>query len=198
MNKTAERHRNDKLTQLNLTIEDVKSDLLNELRKADSKGWKITLVVIPVILTSLLGLFIWRVETNITERIQKEAMLHEAWLKISQEFFTQRFEAYRRLLKEVYTLETLIREANSRIEKRVDFYESIGALNNLKKSERLLISKELYRDIHEMWRLTRKAARERPISPEKVKTTSKLKEGIEARMRQELQVDKLSKLGESL
>lgn len=197
MNKTPERHRNDKLTQLNLTIEDAKNDLLNEVRKADSKSWKITLVIIPVILTSLLGLFIWRVETNITERIQKEAMLHEAWLKMSQEFFTQRFDAYRRLLDEVYTLETSIREANSTIEKRIGFYESIGDLNNLKNSERLLISKELYEDIYKMWCLTREAARERPISPEKVKTTSKLKEGIEARMRQELQVDKLSKIGES-
>ena len=198
MNKTPEKHRNDKLTQLNLTIEDAKNDLLNEVRKADSKSWKITLVIIPVILTSLLGLFIWRVETNITERIQKEAMLHEAWLKMSQEFFTQRFDAYRRLLDKVYTLETSIREANSTIEKRIGFYENIGDLNNLKNSERLLISKELYEDIYKMWCLTREAARENPISPEKVKTTSKLKEGIEARMRQELQVDKLNKLCESL
>src|SRR5262245_8381956 len=96
-------------------IQDLKSSVAREiggLKGGDPFWWKVTQVVLPVILTAALGFFVWFAQTRIQSTLTQQTSLFAAELGQRQFLFERRLEAYRQVYDHAWAAYSVMKEGD--------------------------------------------------------------------------------------
>jgi hypothetical protein len=177
---------------INSAIEEAKNEILKALSDRDPRWWKITLLVLPVILTSILGLTVFLVQSNIQDSINQDAGHLAARLNLAQDFYKQRLEVYMDLYTKIIDIELFFKDAgtdaadmNTLLSFLDDHTEELSKFSSSKK---LFISKQLHETVHDLWLSTIVTTWEE----RQLDSITDFKDKIETQMRADLIIDELS------
>jgi hypothetical protein len=146
--------------------EDVASrhDSVMKAIEASGKGdWR--KVVLPIILTTSLGFFVWygqnkiqaKVDNNKTEiqsKVDENNRLLSTRLALTEEFYKRRLNAYEKTCGEIANLRASLdrlRELEDNPDVGQQAFASVRAVNDLRKSDLLYLSNDFKNDLADLW-----------------------------------------------
>jgi len=175
------------------SIDAAKEEILNQLKSKDPWSWRILSIVLPIIVTSLIGWFIFMGQTRIQNSINIESSKLAMRLNLAHDLYTQKFKVYMELYNSIVSLSSSLKDSRIHPEDRTHTHDNIEKLSNLSDSNKLIIGDTLYNILNDMWR---SAIFSSPTEVMDIKYDSysdffKLKEKTEIQMRKDLLVKEL-------
>jgi hypothetical protein len=172
-------------------IKHLESTILDALKSKDPLWWRITQVILPIALTTILGLVVWHFQSNIQSKIQEtlneKTNLLQAQLGLERYLYERRLVAYQELYDKVLTA------SRSKQDLPVNYLQeklstrtvdsNLMILSEIVTSYKLISSKELNTFLFQTWYDVSKF--------ESTMTTEELINKIVDQMRKDLFVDKL-------
>ena len=187
MSDEIEARREDTET-LQSAIEDIKKAILAELKRKDPLWWKMTQVIVPIALTTILGFVVWTFQASIEETIDDKARLLNAQMGLVQSLYEARLDAYRALYEKALAIHRHEQDSRSQSpqaqEERKELHAALKILSELQSENKILASTELNSLLFTTWLNVARGQ-----SPE---SSEKLLQEIEEQMRRDLFVDRLS------
>ena len=173
---------------LQSAIEDIKKAILAELKRKDPLWWKMTQVIVPIALTTILGFVVWTFQASIEETIDDKARLLNAQMGLVQSLYEARLDAYRALYEKALAIHRHEQDSRSQSpqaqEERKELHAALKILSELQSENKILASTELNSLLFTTWLNVARGQ-----SPE---SSEKLLQEIEEQMRRDLFVDRLS------
>jgi hypothetical protein len=176
-----------------LAIQDLKSTLSQEIAKLkehDPFWWRVTQVVLPVVLTASLGFVVWFAQTSIQTTLNTQTSQINAELGLRQFLFERRLDAYKQVYDKALAAYSAIKDADAGTNSVQDEIDRLSRmLSELANASRLLSSAELNQLLQITWLQT---AQER-----KVGDTSDLLTKVARQMRKDLKIDEVDAFGQN-
>src|SRR5471030_2755178 len=79
----------------------MKFELLAALPKQDPRTWRLVSVVLPIVLTSVFSLFVYRVQAGMADKVDRESKSLQARLSLSQDYYRERLRIYQAIHESV-------------------------------------------------------------------------------------------------
>ncbi|HXX12850.1 MAG TPA: hypothetical protein VEK05_15140 [Burkholderiales bacterium] len=135
------------IERLAQAIDDLKSTLLTELKAKDPGWWRVVQLILPVVLTSLLGLVVWNFQSNIQRSLDEKASRLQAQLGVTQHLYEQRLTAYKELYDKAWEVHLSIQDVKTNASKatlaRKHLHDSLKALSVVQNANKIIASREL-------------------------------------------------------
>lgn len=178
----------------------VKQELLKELAdsNARSRRWELSMMVLQVILTSVLGLLVWRVQAGIDKKISDEGLRLSARLALTQDFYKDRLRVYSELHRACLQVKAAARQLRVSRDSRSVLTDNIAKLYESYSGNSLYLSSPLRQKLDALWMSAVECTRGQAPSQDLVRETVSLAEKVEAQMREDLFVDSMSELSQLL
>jgi hypothetical protein len=145
---------------------DLVSKLVDQVKAdAESKTWKIIQLAVPVLLTALLGLAIWWVQTGITQRIDRASRELSMQLALTEDFYKKKLSIYENADKQMRQVLAAIRDLrfDPNKKKRSAAIDELRQLNDTAEVNGMYMSEQASQAIKDVWFL---AANARLLSPD--------------------------------
>lgn len=140
-------------TGQNVTTQETPTDAKNEA----TKNWKVFVVVLPIILSTALGLMVWRAQTKIQSDISNSSAHLQSRLEtgsaLTQEFYKKRLEIYDETHKKMALLVDALQSARINRESVGVASDSLKSLNQTYRINNLYVSNEVAKELQQLWRL---------------------------------------------
>jgi hypothetical protein len=172
-------------------IEKAKSEIIAALPKEDSRVWKMTSLVLPIVLTSLLGLFVYVVQSGIESRLDDNSKRLQATLSLTQDFYQSRLKIYLAIhenavrIEEKAAIATGVPGGDSGLEDSVISFHDAYSINSI------LLSTDLRHLLKDFWNDATSAVRRDEIDSDDVAKILSGFDRLEWQMRRDLLVDEL-------
>jgi Na+-transporting NADH:ubiquinone oxidoreductase subunit NqrC len=148
----------NQITELNKQLTlllDGQKYIENKLKKSEQKGWKIFVVVLPILLTAVFGFITQKYTSRVEESLQKELVKNDniiaASLNVSQKLYNERFNLY----MEIYSLILALHDEIVTAEYEEGISPKLISLTSemYRKSEKnkLILSDSLYNPLAQLW-----------------------------------------------
>jgi len=174
-----------------LAIQDLKSSLSGQIAKLkdnDPFWWKVTQVILPIVLTATLGFFVWFAQTSIQTTLSQQTTQINAELGLRQFLFERRLDAYQQVYDKAWAAYLTMREGDAKRSTAQDQLDrEAQMLSELANASRLLSSEELNQLLIKTWLQT---AQERKIGD-----TNDLLAKVANQMRKDLKIDEVDAIG---
>ena len=82
-------------------LERMKFEILAALPKQDPRSWRLVSVVLPIVLTSLFSLFVYRVQSGIADKVDRDSKSLQARLSLTQDYYRERLRIYQAIHESV-------------------------------------------------------------------------------------------------
>jgi hypothetical protein len=172
-------------------LEEVKREILAALPKEESRIWKLIAVVLPIALTSLFSLFVYRVQAGIADRVDRESKALQARLSLTQDYYKERLRIYQAIHQSVVGVKDKADTAvGPTAEAALD--SSVEALYHSYANNSIFLTKELEDRLTELWRSSLAALRSDKITKADKEEIVKAIAAVEAQMRRDLLIDELT------
>jgi hypothetical protein len=159
-------------------VEAAKAEILAKIPKPDPVGWKLVTLVLPVILTSILGTIVFRMQSDINSR-----------LSLTQDYYRRRLEVYGKLYESLASIKRQAENALNRPTTTTGLDDTIVAFGDSYSANTIYLTQALINAVDEMWRDSSRAVGEPVFSPESLKVLRSNAARIEKQMRSDLVVD---------
>jgi len=136
-----------------LAIDNLKSAILAKLESHDPLWLRLTQLALPVVLTSVLGLMVWKLQTGTQDALGRQQTILSAQLGLKQYLYQKRLDAYRDIYDKLLATYTSSRNMteNGPSKAKSDFYDELTLLSNLATANKLIASDELNELIVDAW-----------------------------------------------
>jgi len=173
-------------------LEEVKRELLAAIQKQqDSRSWRLLSVVLPIALTSLFSLFVYRFQAGIADKVDRDSKALQARLSLSQDYYRERLRIYQLIHQSVIGVKDKAEVAEGPTGE-VGLDDSVSALYHSYANNSIFLTRELQNRLGELWKSSMTALRSDTVSKADVQ---KIVEGIaavEMQMRRDLLIDELT------
>jgi hypothetical protein len=170
-----------------LAIGDLKSILLRELKGKDPLWWRIIQLILPIMLTAILGFIIWKFQSSIQENIDEKASLWHAQIGLVQHLYEQRLVAYKELYDKALAIYRSLQEVKTNgpqaQSEKDNLHNNLMILSELRAANKIIASQELNTFLFQTWYDT--------IKGQSSESAEELMKKVEDQMRKDLFVDKL-------
>lgn len=160
--------------------------------RRDSGSWRLMQLILPVVLTSSLGLLVWQVQKNIELGMTEQGARLNAELSFAQELQKLRLQAYSKILSTIVNLEALLKQARLDGSKLGDAQKLTRIFSDASQEYRLIISSETEDTLNELWRAAVMAVGTKQVEVAHIKDLEDRVRGLEELMKRELGIDELS------
>ena len=75
-------------------LEETKREILAAVPKQDPRAWRLVSVVLPIVLTSLFSLFVYRVQSSMADKVDRDSKALQARLSLTQDYYRERLRIY--------------------------------------------------------------------------------------------------------
>ena len=173
---------------------EVKDAVKSAVKESDGKGWKITLVALPVVLTALLGVMFgyWGTQATkaIEQKISESNARLESRLTLTQEFYKRRLDAYQKVYATLLALQAAVTEAQFS-KQQTAINEALRKIHAYRTDQALYLSTKLRARLDELWAdVATAAANDAGVS----RRVSQAIAEVDAIVRADLQVDEIGKI----
>jgi hypothetical protein len=172
-------------------IEKATSEIIAALPKEDSRVWKLTSLVLPIVLTSLLGFFVYLIQSGIEGRIDDNSKRLQATLSLTQDFYQSRLKIYLAIhegavrIEEKAAIAGGVAGGDSGLEDNVISFHDAYSINSI------LLSRDLRLLLKDFWNDATSAVRRDEITSDDVSKILSGFDRLEWQMRRDLLVDEL-------
>ncbi len=176
-------------------LDGTRREILEAIPKGDPPGWKLLTLVLPVVLTSLLGLWVYRVQANIqanlTQKVERESNALQARLALTQDYYRERLSTYKDVHQRVVALREKARTAAHQSAFDAGLDKPISDLYGSYSGSSIFISNEVLVALEALWNRAVGAARSDTVDSAQADAIASAAETIETLMRHDLHVDDL-------
>ena len=99
-----------------LAIQDLQSSISREVLKltdTDPFWWKVSQVVLPIVLTAALGFFVWFAQARIQTTLSQQTSQFSAELGLKQFLFERRLDAYRQVYDKAWAAYSAMKDGDT-------------------------------------------------------------------------------------
>ena len=174
-------------TEMLLAIHDLKSSIVAEMTKSkESFWWKVTQVVLPVVLTAIVGFFVFLAQSNVQQTLSLQKTRFIAEFGLRQVLFERRLDAYKQIYDKAYAAYLSMKSDNPQgAQDQLD--REMKMLSELTNDSKILSSAALQKLLVGMWIET--------IKRGDPGTTEKFLEEVAKQMRRDLNIEEMDVVG---
>jgi hypothetical protein len=165
---------------------------LEAIKKAGGKssmGWDVLKVVLPILLTTVLGFWVWYTQSKIQSKVDENSRLLSMRLALTEEFYRRKLDRYEATCKEIARLEESLErygELEVNPEVGVQAADSMIAVDRLRKSDFLFLTDKFKSQLGDLWEIGRNRMMSSGEDNDDLK--KKLREQIKS-LKEEMNVD---------
>ena len=172
-------------------LEEVKREILAAIPKQDPRSWRLISVVLPIALTSLFSLFVYRFQAGIADKVDRDSKALQARLSLTQDYYRERLRIYQTIHQSVIGVKDKAEIAvGPTAEGGLD--DSVSLLYHSYANNSIFLTRELEERLSELWKSSMTALRSDTVSKTDVEKIVKGIAEVEAQMRRDLLIDELT------
>jgi hypothetical protein len=173
-------------------LEETKREILAAVPKQDPHSWRLVSVVLPIVLTSLFSLFVYRFQSGIADKVDRDSKALQARLSLTQDYYRERLRIYQVIHATVSQVREKAQTVRGAPVDEAALDTSVSALYRSYANNSIFLSRDLEQRLRDLWALSLSILRGEHVSKADVE---KIVEGIariEAQMRRDLLIDELT------
>jgi|SRR5215469_4726368 len=170
-------HNNDVETYT-AVVDAARREILEKMPKPEPLGWKLLVIVLPVILTSILGAIVFKVQSNITSR-----------LSLTQDYYRKRLEVYGHLYENLSNIRAQAKNALDQPTNTSGLDSTITTFVDHYSSNSIFLTQDLLKAANSMYQDSSRRLQDPTITPEFLQEVHEDADKVEQQMRKDLVVD---------
>lgn len=173
-------------------LEETKREILAAVPKQDPRSWRLVSVVLPIVLTSLFSLFVYRVQSSMADKVDRDSKALQARLSLTQDYYRERLRIYQIIHATVSQVREKAQTLRGTSVDEAALDTSVSALYRSYANNSIFLSRDLDQRLRELWAHSLSILRGDKVSKA---DAEKIVEGIariEAQMRRDLLIDELT------
>jgi len=159
-------------------VDAARREILDKIPKPEPLGWKLLVIVLPIILTSILGAIVFKVQSNITSR-----------LSLTQDYYRKRLEVYGNLYENLANIRKQATNALSQPTNSSGLDSTITTFVDHYSANTIFLTQELLKAANDMYVDSSRGLADTVITPEFLKVVHDDADKVEQQMRKDLVVD---------
>ena len=156
-------------------VEAAKTEILARMPRPEPLGWKLLTLILPIILTSILGIIVFKMQSSINSR-----------LTLTQDYYRKRLEVYGKLYDNLVSVRERAQRALNEPITSAGLDDTVEAFNRSYSGNTIFLTQPLIIASEKMWKVSVSAIAEPSISPESLKTIRQVADAVERQMRLDL------------
>lgn len=136
-------------------IKTLTKDILDEVKKKETRVWKAFLTALPV----LLGLWVWFIQSDSEQAFTRQMQHLNTRLNLSESYYKKRLEVYAGIHQQIVDLKTSYKKAQIDENSRRTFFLKIGDFFESYDANTLFVSDSLQTRLQALWHSARMAAK---------------------------------------
>jgi hypothetical protein len=114
--------------------------------------WEILKVLVPTAFTTLFGLYIWNVQTEIKNKVDRNSQMLQTRLALSEEFYKRKLDVYQDACKRVASVKEALDQASTDdMKTETEAIDRLAELDRFNKTNTLYMSDELEKGLSDLW-----------------------------------------------
>ena len=173
-------------------LEETKREILAAVPKQDPRSWRLVSVVLPIILTSLFSLFVYRVQSSIADKVDRDSKALQARLSLTQDYYRERLRIYQIIHATVSQVREKAQTLRGAPVDEAALDTSVSALYRSYANNSIFLSRDPEKRLRDLWAHSLSILRGDRVSKA---DAEKIVEGIariEEQMRRDLLIDELT------
>lgn len=173
-------------------LEETKRELLAAAPKQDPRSWRLVSVVLPIVLTSLFSLFVYRVQSGMADRVDRDSKALQARLSLTQDYYRERLRIYQAIHATVSQVREKAQTVRGIPVDEAGLDTSVSALYRSYANNSIFLTRDLEQRLRDLWTHSLVVLRGERVSKADAEKIVAGIAGIEAQMRRDLLIDELS------
>jgi hypothetical protein len=161
----------------------------------ETRKWKVFMVALPIILSTILGLMIFNAQQRIQKDVSDKSENLKTQLALMQEFYSKKLGVYEEIHKQIASLVDSLQSVQINPESVGKASENLRAVNQAYKINNLYLSNELAEQLKALWELGIEMPALRPTGKATMGEILGRVSLIEAQMKKDLQVNEIGEIG---
>lgn len=173
-------------------LAETKREILAAVPKQDPRSWRLVSVVLPIVLTSLFSLFVYRVQSGIADKVDRDSKALQARLSLTQDYYRERLRIYQIIHATVSQVREKAQTSRGASVDEAGLDSSVSALYRSYANNSIFLTRDLEQRLHDLWAHSLTVLRGDRVSKA---DAEKIVEGIariEEQMRRDLLIDELT------
>lgn len=163
-------------------------------KKEETKNWKVFMVVLPIILSTILGFMIWNAQTRIQQDVSDKSENLKTQLALMQEFYKKKLAVYEETHKQMALLVDALQSARINPDSVGKASDSLRSLNQTYKINNLYVSNELAKELEALWKLGIEMPALRKSGKATMAEVLNQVSLVEAQMKKDLEVNEIGQI----
>jgi hypothetical protein len=182
----------ERLDAYRALLEETKRELLAAVPKQDPRSWRLVSVVLPIILTSLFSLFVYRVQSSMADKVDRDSKALQARLSLTQDYYRERLRIYQIIHATVSEVREKAQTLRGASVDEAGLDSSVGALYRSYANNSIFLTRDLEQRLHDLWAHSLTVLRGDRVSKADAEKIVESITGIEQQMRRDLLIDELT------
>jgi len=178
--------------EIRALLERMRVEILAALPKQDPRSWRLVSVVLPIALTSVFSLFVYRVQAGMADRVDRESKALQARLSLSQDYYRERLRIYQAIHASVIQVKEKAQTARGAAAAEAALDSSVSALYRSYANNSIFLTRDLEKRLRGLWGDSLAAIRGDTVSKADIDRILSGIADVEAQMRRDLLIDELS------
>ena len=173
-------------------LEETKREILAAVPKQDPRSWRLVSVVLPIVLTSLFSLFVYRVQSSMADKVDRDSKALQARLSLTQDYYRERLRIYQIIHATVSQVREKAQTLRGASVDEAGLDTSVSALYHSYANNSIFLTRDLEQRLRDLWAHSLTILRGDKVSKA---DAEKIVEGItriEEQMRRDLLIDELT------
>ena len=173
-------------------LAETKREILAAIPKQDPRSWRLVSVVLPIVLTSLFSLFVYRVQSSMADKVDRDSKALQARLSLTQDYYRERLRIYQIIHATVSQVREKAQTLRGASVDEAGLDTSVSALYRSYANNSIFLTRDLEQRLRDLWTHSLTILRGDKVSKA---DAEKIVEGIariEEQMRRDLLIDELA------
>jgi hypothetical protein len=181
-----------RLEEFRALLEETKRELLAAAPKQDPRAWRLASVVLPIMLTSLFSLFVYRVQSGMADKVDRDSKALQARLSLTQDYYRERLRIYQAIHTSVSQVREKAQTVRGTPVDEAGLDTSVSALYRSYANNSIFLTRPLEQRLRDLWSQSLVVLRGERVSKADAEKIVAAIAAIEEQMRRDLLIDELT------
>lgn len=182
----------ERLDAYRALLEETKREILAAVPKQDPRSWRLVSVVLPIVLTSLFSLFVYRVQSSMADKVDRDSKALQARLSLTQDYYRERLRIYQIIHATVSQVREKAQTLRGASVDEAGLDNSVSALYRSYANNSIFLTRDLEQRLRDLWAHSLTVLRGDRVSKADAEKIVEGITGIEEQMRRDLLIDELT------
>jgi hypothetical protein len=182
----------ERLDAYRALLEETKREILAAVPKQDPRSWRLVSVVLPIVLTSLFSLFVYRIQSSMADKVDRDSKALQARLSLTQDYYRERLRIYQIIHATVSQVREKAQTLRGASVDEAGLDNSVSALYRSYANNSIFLTRDLEQRLRDLWAHSLTVLRGDRVSKADAEKIVEGITGIEEQMRRDLLIDELT------